>query len=198
MGSDDVRGSTMLAAFASPCLVVGATAQAEDLFRTDGWAALASDHRAAAVGDSVTVFVVQSAESSTTMQSNSRRSSDLDGVLNVASISERAGLEVGGRFEGRGEVRRAETLITQLTVNVTAVLPNGDLAVAGRQQLNMNGEHTVVAVRGRIRRADLSSGNTITSNRIADAEIEYNGRGFVTRSSRPGLLQRIFAALGLG
>jgi flagellar L-ring protein precursor FlgH len=37
----------------------------------------------------------------------------------------------------------------------------------------------------------------VTSSRIADAEIDYGGSGFVTRSTKPGLVTRVFNFLGL-
>jgi flagellar L-ring protein FlgH len=49
-----------------------------------------------------------------------------------------------------------------------------------------------------VRMVDIDSDNRVASTRIADAEISYGGRGFVSRSARPGLINRLFAILGLG
>ena len=80
---------------------------------------------------------------------------------------------------------------------IVAVLPNGDLEIAGAQRLNINRERTVIRVRGRVRPTDISADNMVLSSRIADASIDYDGAGFVTRSGRPGLVTRIFNFLGL-
>ena len=40
--------------------------------------------------------------------------------------------------------------------------------------------------------------NGLKKTFIADAEIDYDGRGFVSRSAKPGLVNRIFSFLGLG
>ena len=64
--------------------------------------------------------------------------------------------------------------------------------------MRVNGEDTIVAVRGRIRAIDLDGDNRVPSNRIADAQINYDGHGFVSRSSRPGLINRLFSFLGIG
>jgi len=56
----------------------------------------------------------------------------------------------------------------------------------------------VIGVRGRIRPYDISAENAVLSSRIADAQIDYDGKGFVSRSAKPGLLNRIFSFLGLG
>jgi flagellar L-ring protein precursor FlgH len=61
----------------------------------------------------------------------------------------------------------------------------------------VNGEKRDIEIRGRIRPIDISSDNTIISSRLANAEINYDGEGFATRSAKPGLLNRIFSFLGL-
>jgi flagellar L-ring protein precursor FlgH len=37
----------------------------------------------------------------------------------------------------------------------------------------------------------------VLSSRLADAAIDYDGSGFVTRSAKPGIVARIFNLLGL-
>ena len=84
-----------------------------------------------------------------------------------------------------------------MTAKVTQVLPNGDLEITGTQRLNINGETTTVAVRGIVRASDIDGKNRVASNRIADAQIDYTGKGFATRGSKPGLLHRLFTLFGL-
>lgn len=170
---------------------------ADDLYKVGTTQSLASDRNGSQVGDAVTVIIVQAAESSTSMQSGSRKSSNLAGRLNVSRIDENANFSLGGSYEGRGEVRRSERFVTQMTASIAEVLPNGDFILDGIQRLNINGEATAVKVRGRIRPADIDSDNRVPSNRLADAQINYDGKGFVSRSAKPGLLQRIFSVLGL-
>lgn len=172
-------------------------APADDLYRYGNWSSMANDRRAQVVGDALTVVIFQSAESSNVQQNGSRKSSDVSGGLRAGAINEQGALNFGGGYAGRGETRRSERFVTQLSVTVERTLGNGDLVVAGRQQMFVNGETTVVAVRGRIRMADIAPDNTVLSTRIADAEINYNGKGFVSRSAKPGLVNRIFSFLGL-
>lgn len=174
-------------------LVVG-----QDLFRDGNWAALAADRRASARGDVLTIVVHQVAESSNVTQRARRRATDTGGSVRLGGVDEDANIRFGGGFSGRGEVRRSERLLTSLTVTIDDILPNGDLLVLGRQQVRVNGERTDIAVRGRVRPADIASDNSVLSSRIAGAEIDYAGKGFVTRGSGPGLVDRLFGLLGLG
>ncbi len=188
-------GMAMLLAAASP-------AYADDLYRGSGWAALSGDRKASEPGDILTVIIFQAAEATNSAQNSSRKKTDVGGkfgtTLGSGSIDESASLEFGGGFTGRGEVRRSEKLVTQITLTVREVLPNGDLLVEGEQWMRINGETSRIGVRGRVRPADISADNAVLSSRIGDAKISYDGRGFVSRSAKPGLVNRIFSFLGLG
>lgn len=175
-----------------------AAAEADDLYRGSNWPAMSADRRASVAGDALTVVIFQAAEASNTAQNNSRKKTELGGSISAGSIDESASLDFGGGYSGRGEVRRSERLVAQLTVVVQEVLPNGDFVIAGEQWMRVNGETTKIGVRGRIRSADVTSQNTVLSSRIADAQISYDGRGFVSRSAKPGIINRIFNVLGLG
>ena len=175
-----------------------APAAAEDLYRPGNWTSMSADRRAMAVGDVLTIVVYQSAEATNSAKSDSRKNTDLGGSIAGGSLSESGKLSVGGGYSGGGEVQRSERFVTQITVVVDAVLPNGDLHISGRQQMHVNGEDSNIGVRGRVRTADITSDNRVLSSRVAEAQIDYDGRGFVSRSARPGLVNRVFRFLGLG
>ena len=48
---------------------------------------------------------------------------------------------------------------------------------------------------GIVRPADISADNRVASTRVADARIDYSGRGEIARASRQGWLQRFFTIL---
>lgn len=178
--------------------MVAMPAAAQDLYKGGNWSAMAADRRASTVGDTITVVVQQAAEASNTTQNATRKSTDLGGRVNGGSVNESGQLSLGGGYTGRGEMKRSERLVAQLSVTITEVLPNGDYRIIGEQRLHVNGEKTLIAVRGRIRPEDIRSDNSVLSGRIAEAEINYDGKGFVSRSAKPGLLNRLFSLLGLG
>lgn len=190
----------MKRALAAAVLVAGGSSPslADNLYRGSNWSSMSSDRRATEVGDVLTVVIFQAAQSSTAAQNSSRKATDLGGSISAGHLSESGELSFGGGYTGRGEYTRSEKLIAQITLNVLHVLPNGDLVIGGEQWLRVNGERTRIGVRGRIRSADIGPQNSVASNRIADAQIDYDGRGFVSRSAKPGLINRIFSFLGLG
>lgn len=174
------------------------SAAADDLFSNSRWPYLASDRSAARVGDVLTIVVYQAAEARNSAQNGARKQFSLSGAVRGGALRESGEAALAGGYNGSGEVRREESFTTQVSVTVTDILANGDLKIAGEQDMFVNGEKTRVAVRGRVRPVDIGADNRVLSSRIADAEISYNGHGFVSRNARPGFVQRLFGLLGFG
>jgi flagellar L-ring protein precursor FlgH len=175
-----------------------AAAHADNLYKRDNWSAMSADRRASAVGDLLTVVVYENAESTNTAKTDSKRSTQLGGSISGGPLNENGNLQIGGGYSGGGAVTRSDKLVAQITVTVRSVLANGDLMVSGQQSMKLNGENTLIGIEGRIRPEDIEADNRILSSRIADAKIIYDGKGFVARSAKPGLVARIFRFLGLG
>lgn len=172
-------------------------AAAENLYNPNTAQSLTSDVKASAVGDILTVIIVQSAEARNSARNLSSRDSGAGASANGTDFGEFIDFNIGNDFTGLGEVRRSESFVTQMSATVQAVYPNGDLQIAGAQFMRINGETTQIDIMGRVRTYDISPDNTVLSSRIADARIQYDGEGFVSDSARPGLVARIFNALGL-
>lgn len=179
-------------------LSVCAPSAAEDLYKGSNWSAVASDNKASGVGDIVTIVIFEAASASNRVMNKSSKKTDIGGGLSAGSIDESGSLNFGGNYSGSGEVSRTEQLVARMTASVIDQLPNGDFLIEGQQKLLVNGENRDILVRGRIRRVDIDSDNSVPSSRIADAQINYDGKGFVSRSAKPGLINKIFSFLGIG
>lgn len=187
--------SAVFALLAAASLSITAAAQE---VRQNRWANVASDLKAAGVGDILTVVVYQSAEARNAADSGARRQRGVEGKIRGRSHEESGEIDLNSNFAGHGESRRSESFITKISVSVADVLPNGDLTIAGEQIMKVNGEKTTIQIRGRVRPVDISSDNQILSTRIADAQINYHGEGFVSRNAKSGVIGWLFSALGLG
>ena len=179
-------------------LMLSNAAVADDLYKGGNWASLAADRKASIVGDLITIQVLANNTATNSVIQGSKKSSTIDGHLTTGTSFDKSGsLSYGGAYNGEGTSTRANRMAAQLSATVTQVLPNGDLVVSGWQALDISGEKTNIRVTGRVRPEDISSENSVISSRLAEARIEYNGRGFASRSAKPGIVTSIFSWLGL-
>ncbi|MDH3594033.1 MAG: flagellar basal body L-ring protein FlgH [Rhodospirillales bacterium] len=104
-------------------------------------------------------------------------------------------LDSSGSTEGAGQVNRDETIELRVAALVTQVLPNGNLVIAGHQEVRVNFELRDLKVAGIIRPEDITSANTIEFDQIAEARIAYGGRGQITDVQQPRYGQQVFDIL---
>jgi flagellar L-ring protein FlgH len=165
---------------------------------------LAGDVRARQIHDLVTILVVESASAiAQGSTKTSRQSAVKSGVTAVGGVKNPAGplanlaqASTASQLDGQGATSRSTQLNTTLSARVTHVLPNGYLVLEGSKDVVVNAERQVVTVRGVVRPADLSAGNTINSDQIAQLELKVNGKGVVGDAvRRPFILYRLLLGL---
>jgi flagellar L-ring protein precursor FlgH len=182
-------------------LAMLAGAHADDslsLYDEQTYRPLVAEHKAFRAGDALTVIVQEVATASSSADLRSRRSFSVSAEAGTSdSAPSSASANTATASNGSGTTDRTGRLLAQLSVRVTDVDANGDLVVSGRQSLKINGEEQRIVLSGRVRRRDIADDNTVLSSRIADARIEFDGRGFVSNQGKPGWLARLFTFLGL-
>jgi flagellar L-ring protein FlgH len=157
-----------------------------------GSRAFFKDQRAAQVGDIVTVVVsmTDSANLNNVTTAN-RTSGEQAGIPDFAGLTSRLGTAIGDPSKlislsssnnnvGTGQIQRNEAVTLRLAGIITQVLPNGNLVVAARQEFVVNSELRELKVTGVIRPQDIASDNTVLHDRMAEARIQYGGRGQMT------------------
>jgi flagellar L-ring protein precursor FlgH len=165
--------------------------EANALWRS-GSRAFFKDQRAAAVGDIVTVVVSMTDSAQLNNVTTLTRASTEDaGAANLAGLTSRLGPGISSPSKlinlasdnsntGNGQIQRNEAVALRLAGVITQVLPNGNLVVAARQEFVVNSELRELKVTGVIRPQDIASDNTVTHDRMAEARIQYGGRGEMT------------------
>jgi len=87
---------------------------------------------------------------------------------------------------GSGNINRNESISLKVAALVVQMLPNGNLVVAGRQEVKVNQELRELRVAGIIRPQDINMNNTIPYEKIAEARITYGGEGSISRQQVRG------------
>jgi flagellar L-ring protein FlgH len=175
-----------------------------------GSRAFFKDQRAAQVGDLITVLVNTNDSAALSNQTGtSETSGENMGIPNFFGLETQAptmispGINVSklvtttssNSFAGAGTLNRSEAVTLRLAGVVTQVLPNGNLVISARQEIRVNDELRHLEMTGVIRPEDIASDNTITNDRIAEARLDYGGRGTLTDQQHPRLGQQLFDVL---
>ncbi len=95
-------------------------------------------------------------------------------------------------FEGEGDSAQSNRLEGDITVTVAQRLPNGNLLVRGQKWITINQGREYVRIQGIVRPIDIDPDNSISSLKVADAQIAYGGKGALNDAATPGLLARFF------
>jgi flagellar L-ring protein precursor FlgH len=162
------------------------------------------DHRARAIGDLVTIKIVEISQASEKATTDTGRTSDIEaGIPNFfaypganpsANINPAQLIRANTRntFAGSGETTRSGTVTATVSAKVVEVFPNGNLAVEGKREIHVNNEKKEILLQGIVRPKDIGSDNSVLSTQVADAKIMLTGIGVVGEKQRPGWLTRIF------
>ena len=161
---------------------------------------LTSGGRAGAVGDIVTIQLVERTAATKSNAAGTQRDGNIGltppatGPLSLFNPSDIA-MGGGQQFKGKGDASQSNALSGEVSVTIAAVYPNGTMLVRGEKLLTLNRGDERVQISGIIRAIDISADNRILSTRVADAHIRYVGKGEIARASRQGWLQRFFSMI---
>lgn len=174
---------------------------------------LFDDDRARRVGDIVLVRIVESANgghnADTTTERNSTHDLTVDSFFGNSTVrplpfglpsfglkgkvgsAPILSTESTSKHEGTGETTRQADLTATVGVRVISVQPGGLLEVEGARQMRINEENQILVVKGLLRSRDIGPDNAVTSDRLANATIEFYGQGVLADKQRPGWLTRV-------
>ena len=167
------------------------------MIQPDSYRALTADRRAHRPGDTLTVLVLETAQASASANTDGSHDFQVDAQAHTPRGNYPYGLGLSGSDQGQGETSRSGALQAQLAVRVIELEPGGLLRVRGEQTVTINGEQQHIALTGLVREEDILPSNVIPSNRISDAQIEFNGRGDVSEAQRHSVVYRVLHWLRL-
>ena len=179
------------------------------LWSDHGAASIISDDKAMCIGDVVMVEVVTNTSAEEKAMTGTKRSSDISAdveyLLGYEDDIPRTDTPEGStkqpplvkassesNFDGDANTNRSGKISARISCVVTEVYPNGNMYIQGGESVTINHETSVLSVEGIVRPSDISLNNSVRSSQIANARIEYTGRGVVSDVQRPGVGSRLF------
>jgi len=162
-----------------------------------GYAALHEGTRARAVGDALTVLLVETTVTAKSVSSKNGKDGSLGLVPPISGpfaflSPEALKASSSSSFKGGGDAGQKSSLAATLAVTIAEVRPNGTALIKGEKRMLLSQGKEWVRFSGIVRLADIDVESTVASSRVADAHIEYSGKGALQRSSKPGWLSRLF------
>ncbi len=142
-------------------------------------------------GDILTVIIAETQAVANNEASDLSRATNLNYQLNLFDIDPElfdplpriVDAESSDGFIGQAKYEKSGAFTARLAAVVVDALPNGNLVISGRREIRIDQEVKLIEFTGIVRRWDITAGNTIQSELVANAEILYRGKGPLTDST---------------
>ncbi|WP_036771454.1 flagellar basal body L-ring protein FlgH [Photorhabdus australis] len=166
-----------------------------------GYQPLFEDRRPRNIGDTLTITLQENVSASKSSSANASRNGKntfsaaltprfLSGLIGGDKTD--LGMEGENTFGGKGGANANNTFRGTITVTVDQLLANGNLHVVGEKQIAINQGTEFIRFSGVVNPRTINANNTVSSNQVADARIEYVGNGYINEAQNMGWLQRFF------
>lgn len=163
---------------------------------TDTSDSLYADQKALYVGDLVTILVSERTSATQNASTDIQQQEQADGKVDEESILSKFltnfSIDAQDQYNADGKTEAGSTLSTTISAEVVEILPNGNLIIEARRSLVVNEETQTMILSGTIRSQDVVRSNQVSSQRIANLSIRYQGKGPISNRQRPGILNKIF------
>lgn len=166
----------------------------------NGSKAFFKDQRANKVGDILTVLVDLNQKETMEMNPNLSRKTQGNTIVNNILGFERKAEKLFPKkqhpdgqknskwldfssdpsLSGNAKYDVTDKINFKIAVTVVQILPNGNMVIHGRSEIRLINEVREVELKGIVRKEDISAGNFITYDKIAEVRISYGGRGELT------------------
>lgn len=171
--------------------------EARSLWRDSGGWSMYSDRRAHDVGDILTIVINETTSQTASKQRSNSKSGSVNLNAGTGIFHFLAAATAGGSdsFTAAGSATDTNSYTGNVTVTIIEVMPNGNLVIEGTQSIWQNRDEHKITIRGVIRRDDVTANNTVSSNRVANATLKFDGKGPLNAKQRQGILTQVFNIL---
>ena len=179
----------------------GPIQHADSIFQSGSTWYLLEDIKPRRVGDMLTVYLQEKTDAKKLADTETKKETDNEitaatilGAPITASDRELLATKLKSQYDFKGEAdsQQSNSLTGSVTVTVVEVQANGNLVVQGEKWVTINQGDEYIRLRGIVRPSDINPDNTISSKRVANAQIQYSGEGTIANANEQGWLAKFF------
>jgi flagellar L-ring protein precursor FlgH len=158
---------------------------------------LYEDHRAGRPGDIVFIVISESATAAHTATRSNGKSSEVQAGPGTGWLDFIPSIGFGGDLStsAQGSSQRRNVLSTRIATTVSGLTPEGNLMIEGERTVRVNHDLQVIRIIGEVRPEDVRPDNTVLSQHVANAAIEYEGPDPGRPGKKAGIITRILGWL---
>jgi flagellar L-ring protein precursor FlgH len=165
-----------------------------------------SDRKAIKQGDIITIIVEESSMAQSNNTTESGKNVEMGGEVgektptsdktvfsDIAKMIPLFGATIkgGSDYKGSSKNARSAALTAKIAVKVDSIDENGNLKLIGERNIKINKTVQKMVLTGLCRIDDVSTDNTISSTKIADAKITFNGNVDFSDKKRKGFFTKV-------
>ncbi|MCD6175884.1 MAG: flagellar basal body L-ring protein FlgH [Planctomycetes bacterium] len=159
-----------------------------------------ADDKANQIGDILTIVISESHKTDTKTKRSLERDSEREISFDSKDISVGSfhpipdvSVKTGAnkKLDGKSDYKDERTIEDRISVIVQDIHPNGNLVVIGSRTRDVNGDKQVIQVSGIVRPSDISYGNSIRSEQVANFQLVTISDGVSADYNNPGWLGKI-------
>ncbi len=167
-----------------------------------------ADNNAHKIGDIITIVINEASVGNTKSDMAREKELTIGGapgngqskgtMLNkLARMIPLFGAEITGKSDvsTTSDQKKSSSLIATISVVVKSITAEGNLLLEGEKEVKINTEKQRIVIKGIARPDDVTSDNTIMSDKIANAEIMYTGKLSLSDKKHPGFLKRAVTSI---
>lgn len=185
---------------AKPAAVQPVAANSGAIYNAAGYRPLFEDRRPRSIGDILTITIAENTSATkATGSSGSKKGSANSSITSLFGHNVPAASFAGSTDnsnEDKDAANASNVFTGAITVTVVDVLANGNLVVSGEKQISLDKGTEFVRLSGVVNPDFVGAGNTISSNKVADARVEYRTNSKIDAALVTSALARFFLSIG--
>ncbi len=185
---------------AKPAAIKPNPAGSGAIFNASAYRPLFEDRRARLVGDILTINITENTTATKAGGSSGSKTGSVDTSvkmptgLPVRLLKEDVTIAADSAIknEDKAAANNSNVFNGSITVTVIEVLSNGNLVVSGEKQISLDKGTEFVRFSGVVNPDTVTTGNVVSSTKVADARIEYRTNSKIDAAQVASILARFF------